>query len=329
MIRFSALVGLLLGAGLLILTLGLLILRQQPVQGAWLFSVDSIDGQIYRRWLDLHSLRADPERRVTQSGGVKQNLSAAPDGRWLVFSTFNAGYYNLFTMRTNGHDLRPLTNRSAWDTMPAWSPDGAWVAFASDIDISAELYRLRVDGSRLERLTDNLESDTMPAWSPDGAAVVFQSTRHHDPELYRLTLTDGAATRLTEHPGYDGQPDWSPNGQWIAFTSQRGEDDNFHIYRMNADGSQVQRLSDPGSGVGFYDPKWSPGGEWLAYWGGHPGQFGIYLVRADGSQRYTLDYPTSMLAPEWSPLAQQSWAGGWLLVIGLGLLALGRFSLRA
>ena len=48
----------------------------------------------------------------------------------------------------------------------------------------------------------------------------------------------------------DGSPSWSPDGNLIAFVSDR--DGEYAMYIMNADGSNVQRISE-GS-----DPAWSP-----------------------------------------------------------------------
>ncbi|NDJ60963.1 MAG: hypothetical protein GYB67_07550, partial [Chloroflexi bacterium] len=43
---------------------------------------------------------------------------------------------------------------------------------------------------------------------------------------------------------------WSPDGTQLAFESRR--DGNFEIYVMNADGSNVRRLTD------HPEPDWSP-----------------------------------------------------------------------
>ena len=72
---------------------------------------------------------------------------------------------------------------------------------------------------------------------------------------------DGALTRLTEAPGYDAEGSYSPDGEWIVFASNREayrrelserekkqlETDPAYfldLYRMRADGSRLQRLTD-------------------------------------------------------------------------------------
>ena len=54
-------------------------------------------------------------------------------------------------------------------------------------------------------------------------------------------------------------PAWSPDGRKIAFASQRSG--NYDIYAMDADGSNVERLTDSGAS----SPVWSPDGQRLAF----------------------------------------------------------------
>jgi TolB protein len=58
---------------------------------------------------------------------------------------------------------------------------------------------------------------------------------------------------LTDNPAWDGKPAWSPDGTKIAFVSDR--DGNGDIYVMNADGSNVIRLTNEGYN---FEPSWSP-----------------------------------------------------------------------
>ena len=54
---------------------------------------------------------------------------------------------------------------------------------------------------------------------------------------------DGSSLRdLTNNPGFDGWPRWSPDDSKIVFGSNRGGID-YEIYMMNADGSQVQQVT--------------------------------------------------------------------------------------
>ena len=50
-----------------------------------------------------------------------------------------------------------------------------------------------------------------------------------------------AKARLTNYEGTNYSPNWSPDGGQIKFRSKRGGD--FDIYVMDADGSDVTRLT--------------------------------------------------------------------------------------
>ena len=55
--------------------------------------------------------------------------------------------------------------------------------------------------------------------------------------------SDGSnQVRLTDDPEADSGADWSPDGTRIAFTSER--DGNREIYVMDADGSNLIRVTD-------------------------------------------------------------------------------------
>ena len=67
--------------------------------------------------------------------------------------------------------------------------------------------------------------------------------------------------RLTTSPGVDTDADFSPDGSKIVFESDRSGSQQLYI--MNADGTNVRRLSFGGACYG--SPEWSPDGEWIAF----------------------------------------------------------------
>ncbi|MCK4392154.1 PD40 domain-containing protein [Candidatus Bipolaricaulota bacterium] len=75
----------------------------------------------------------------------------------------------------------------------------------------------------------------------------------------------------------DGQPTWSPDGREIAFTSLREGVLKRQLYVMNADGSNVRRLTTLDRHVG--SPTWSPDGGKIAF----IADFNVYVVNRDGT----------------------------------------------
>ena len=153
------------------------------------------------------------------------------------------------------------------------------IVFQSDRDLNYNLYIMESDGSRLENLTkvpfSNTEprSNVNPAPSPDGKHIAFESDRDWNIEIYIIDIENGVQLNLTNNKTNDYSPTWSPNGKKIAFisdrdavvvNSERGISTN-NIYIMNADGSNVRRLTTNNVTAGYGGLSWSPDGMKLAF----------------------------------------------------------------
>ena len=119
----------------------------------------------------------------------------------------------------------------------------AKIAFAGNRDGNWKIYLMDADGSNPVRLTHNAASDVTPAWSPDRASLLFVSNRTGNEEIFRLLVgRDSQEENLTNNPTPEKTPAFSPNGQFIVFASNR-EDSPYEIYRMDANGYNVVRLT--------------------------------------------------------------------------------------
>jgi Tol biopolymer transport system component len=110
----------------------------------------------------------------------------------------------------------------------------------------------------------------------------------------------------------------SPDGKRIVFTSLK--DGDLEIYTMNADGSDVRRLTNtPGYDGGAW---WSPDGKQIVYRANHPtdsaelkiyrdllaqrlvrpGKVEVFIMNADGSdQRQITHLGGANFGPSWTP----------------------------
>ena len=100
----------------------------------------------------------------------------------------------------------------------------------------------------------------------------FADASFHHADIVSANPDGTGVVKLTNEPSgtYDYNPDWSPNGTKVAF--QRDSDSVNcgqaciqGIYTMNADGTQLRRLTPDDPGVYSADPSYSPDGTRIAF----------------------------------------------------------------
>jgi TolB protein len=201
---------------------------------------------------------------------------------------------------------RNLTRGPAINAYPAWSRDGKRIAYAATSGAISHVYAIDPDGKNRRQLTAEDSSDRVPAFSPDGKQIAFcrRPARGGVTSLYVMDAANGGNLKLLQEDGYD--PAWSPDGKQIAFVSIRNGS-GFHLFVMQADGSQVKELTTTDKKQGYVYPDWSPDGKKIAFTEVVDNQdWEIHVIDADGSNLKQLTRLAGMNTyAAWSPDGQQ------------------------
>jgi TolB protein len=199
---------------------------------------------------------------VTNNAAVDVMPAWSPNGQRIAFVSDREGsFQDIFVVNVNGTNLRRLTPADPFPAVttewwPAWSPDGLLIAYSSTLEGTADIWTIVVDATLTERtlLTSGPDIDLHPTWSRQGDRIAFQRVDHDtgEADIIILTISTGALQRISM-PGQQLWPSWSPEGDVIAFSSNH-ETEDFEIYTMRPDGTEVVRRTD--SALNDLRPTW-------------------------------------------------------------------------
>ncbi len=221
----------------------------------------------YDRELDLIDLRTHQMRPLTYKRKGLSDPVFSPQGDRIAFvaddGTGDDAKAQIFILRLDGGDARPVSSAPEGVEQFSWRPDGAALAYVAEDakpkleapqkfrdsfvvgnnPITAEaapralhLWLLPLAGGKPRQLTTDPvasivggEAQGKLSWSPDGTTLAFALAPDavlNDASRARIALLDVATTKmryLTMHAGNEGDPSFSPDGTHIAYLHSDGD----------------------------------------------------------------------------------------------------------
>ena len=159
---------------------------------------------------------------------------------------------SLWSVRTNGSDLRRVLPQLGHVVDPRLSPDGKWIVY-----MSSGIYVTRTDGTGLPHKIAG--SDARYAdFSPDNRSVVYVEGGYSATSgLYVVSIASGKPTKIQGAPQGCFYPHFAPDGKQVFFQVEAwpnggSGDPQFSLWRVGMKGAPAVRIAGP---VLFEDPE--------------------------------------------------------------------------
>jgi Tol biopolymer transport system component len=226
-----------------------------------------VSESISRVGFDPVSLRVTGEPTPIVGGALITLLfpadNVSPDGKWLMFTSLGT-QEDLFLARTDGSEIRQLTDDPERDRPGGWSADGKLIYFYSQRGPRYEVWSIRPDGSGLRQVSHTTGPSLWhPKPMPDGRALYeFNSNG----TVFLPLNPDGTATRIEPLPPLPEPkrtfqtPSLSPDGKTFAGSTGQLLGGWPSIWLYSLETKRYEKLLDRGN-----YPQWLPDGKRLLF----------------------------------------------------------------
>ncbi len=247
-------------------------------------------------------------KQLTNDGNFALSPSWGPDGRKIVFTSYrppvkgamlNPNLY-LYDLVKSARSV--LTAARGINSGADFHPNGDKIAYTFSQNGKPEIYILDLNSNVRKPFTKTQFFSVEPDWSPDGTKLAYSSSLTGRPHIYVANAdASGTPVQLTKVGVYNSSPRWNPKGTRIAFSGQENMANNFNIFLIDPNGSNLVRLTD---GLkSSENPSFSPDGRHIVFSSNRDGNYRLYVMTDQGTNIRPLS-PQKLgdcKQPSWSP----------------------------
>ncbi|RZO75385.1 MAG: S9 family peptidase [OM182 bacterium] len=209
---------------------------------------------------------------------------------------------NIWLLRADGSDHRPLLSGTANYSSPRWSPDGTRLAYLSNEERGSQLYVRWMDTGQTALLTNIQNSASNISWSPDGQTIAFNMNVESDSKPFSVSMPDKP----------EGA-DWSPAFKYVTETRYQADGSGIlepaysHVFVVPAEGGTPRQLTQ-GNFNHRSQLSWTPDSEEILFsanrnenWALQSREADLFAVNLAGELRQITSEPGVETAPQVSP----------------------------
>ncbi|HCL73481.1 MAG: peptidase S9 family protein [Gammaproteobacteria bacterium] len=209
---------------------------------------------------------------------------------------------NIWLLRADGSDHRPLLSGTANYSSPRWSPDGTRLAYLSNEERGSQLYVRWMDTGQTALLTNIQNSASNISWSPDGQTIAFNLNVEFDSKPFSVSMPDKP----------EGA-DWSPAFKYVTETRYQADGSGIlepaysHVFVVPAEGGTPRQLTQ-GNFNHRSQLSWTPDSEEILFsanrnenWALQSREADLFAVNLAGELRQITSEPGVETAPQVSP----------------------------